>query len=289
MNRDKSIIGYVAGATLALILCAVAVAASKYQGGPSRGSLLLFDYLGLLPVLAAFTGLFFSSVVDRPGDRIEGNKVLKHDGVARITHWTTAFGCVLLIVTGVLLGFLFVPRMVTGAEATAMLFNLHFVGALFFMFGCSFWVGNQIADLKRARQHLPDEPIGVEVKKAITHYLHTFGLSKKHVEGPKYHHSGRLAGLVIIASSVGIVVTGLGKLSARAFDLSPWLAKAFNLGHDYLTLIFIVLIPMHAFLGALAPWAWKNGKAMITGYLPVDYARKEHSLWFKELQEKEHK
>ncbi|MCL1050650.1 cytochrome b/b6 domain-containing protein [Shewanella abyssi] len=285
--RTYNLFGWLLGAGLALLLCTIAVVSSQYSGDSSRDIVLYFDELAYFPLIVLAIAFVVASKLRRSGDRIEGEQVLRHDGIARITHWTTAFGCLLLMATGVALGFLFVPRMVTDASATAVLFNLHFVGALFFLFGSCLWAANQIVDRKRMQTHLPDESLVQEIKKSVLHYTHMAGLTKKHIEAPKYHHSGRLAGLIIIATSLVIILSGFAKLAVRGIDVSPTIATIINLSHDGATLVMLMLIPVHAFLGGVAPWAWNTLKGMFTGYVSRDYAKQHHTLWFKELEAKQ--
>ncbi|ABV85587.1 cytochrome b/b6 domain-containing protein [Shewanella pealeana] len=286
-KQSNNLLGWLLGAGVAFILCAISVAVSSYHGEQGRETVMLFDSLAYLPILVFAVSLFTASKLHRPGDRIEGDKVLRHDGIARLTHWTAAFGCLLLLITGIALGFLFIPRFVVDATATAMMFNLHFVGALFFVFGCGLWASNQLVEPRRFSTHLPDESLWIELKKSVLHYTHMLGMTKTHVEAPKYHHSGRLAGLVIMASSFVVILSGFGKLLARGLDLNPSIAELINLSHGWSALALLLLIPVHALLGGVAPWAWNTLKAMVTGYVSRDYAQKEHAIWFRELEEKQ--
>ncbi len=285
--KQSSLLVWLFGGALAFSLSATAVIAARYVGDGSRQAIVLFDHLPWLLALISAVALIAAALVRRPGDQIEGDRVLRHDGVARLTHWTTAFGCLVLLYTGIKLGFLFVPRSTLDAGETAVMFNLHFVGALFFLFGTLMWLANQFVDRRRARGHLPDESLIEETRKSVVHYLHMAGLSKEHIEAPKYHQSGRLAGLVIIATTAVIILSGFGKLLARGLELSPAITQAINLSHDYATLLMLMLIPVHALLAGLAPWAWKALKSMFTGYVSVDYAKREHAIWYRELKAKQ--
>ncbi|ABV37177.1 hypothetical protein Ssed_2570 [Shewanella sediminis HAW-EB3] len=286
-KQPNNLLGWLLGTGVALLLCVISVAVSSYHGEQGRETVLLFDSLPYLPIFVFAVTLLTASKLRRPGDRIEGDRVLRHDGIARLTHWTTAFGCLLLLATGIALGFLFIPRFVVDATATAIMFNLHFVGVLFFVFGCGLWATNQLVEPRRLGTHLPDESVWVELKKSVLHYTHMLGMTKIHVEAPKYHHSGRLAGLVIIASSSVVILSGFGKLLARSADLNPGIAELINLSHGWAALALLLLIPVHAFLGGIAPWAWNTLTAMFTGYVSRDYAQKEHAIWFRELEEKQ--
>lgn len=285
-NRTRNLFGWLLGSGIALLLCVIAIVASQYSGNGSTDVSLFFDELAYFPLIILGAGWLVAAKIRRTPDRIEGEQVLRHDGVARVTHWTAAFGCILLLITGIGLGFLFVPRLVSDASATAILFNLHFVGALFFVFGCGLWAANQFNNPTRFKTHLPDEDLATEVKKSVLHYTHMLGLTKTHVDAPKYHHSGRLAGLVIMVTTTVVVLSGFGKLLVRGVDLGPAIAQAFNLTHDIATLVMLMLIPVHALLGGVAPWAWNTLRGMFTGYVSRDYAKQHHSLWYQQLEAK---
>ncbi|SDI80523.1 formate dehydrogenase subunit gamma [Ferrimonas sediminum] len=286
-NQSNNFLGWLLGFGIALLLCAIAIVVSSYRGEQGSNAILFFDSLSYFLLFVTAGGVFCSAKLRRTGDRLEQDRVLRHDGVARLTHWTSAFGCVLLLVTGVVLGFLWFPRLVTSAGATALMFNLHFIGALYFLFGCSLWACNQLVDTHRLRSHLPDESLWIEVKKSFLHYTHMLGLTPNHIPAPKYHHSGRLAGLVIIVTSLVVIVSGFGKLVARGVDLDPVIIEMISFGHGWAALVMLLLIPVHALLGGVAPWAWNTLVGMVTGYVSRDYARQHHSLWFRELEQKQ--
>ncbi|WP_417348585.1 cytochrome b/b6 domain-containing protein [Ferrimonas sp.] len=288
MNMEpKNLFGWLLAGGIVLLLCAIAVAVSSYGGSQGSDAPLFFDSLSYFLLFVVACALICSAKLSRPGDRIKGNRVLRHDGVARLTHWTTAMGCLILLATGVGLGFLEFPRLVVSADDTALMFNLHYIGALYFLFGCSLWAANQLVDPDRLRSHLPDEPLWVEIKKSVLHYAHMMGLTPTAVPAPKYHHSGRLAGLVIIGASFVVIVSGGGKIVARGLELDLLIIKVVNLGHDWAALLLLLLIPIHAFLGGIAPWAWNTLSGMVTGYVSADYARHHHGLWFRQLEQKQ--
>ncbi len=288
-KQSSSLLGWLTAGIITLLLIAIAVTTSTYVGDSGKHTYLLFDKLAWVPFLIAATAALAAVLIRRPGDKIIGDKVLRHDGVARLTHWSAAAGCMILLYSGVTLGFLFVPRFAEDAQEVAMMFNLHFVGALLFVFGCILWISNQFVDSKRRKTHLPDDSIPTEIRHSIVHYLHLAGLTKEHVEAPKYHHSGRLAGLVIIITAAAMIISGFIKVFARIIDIAPTIMEAANLIHGAATLVFLLLIPVHAFLGGLAPWAWYTLRGMVTGYITKDEAKKHHKIWYRELTRKEDK
>ncbi len=111
----------------------------------------LFDTLSWLLFVAAFTGILGGAITQRIDPYIENDRVWRHDFAAKFSHWTHAGGCVLLLISGVGLGFFFLPRLLPDA---ARLMDLHFLGALFFVFGGFFWATNTILSPYRFKEHM---------------------------------------------------------------------------------------------------------------------------------------
>jgi formate dehydrogenase subunit gamma len=161
------------GVLLAVLLIIGLVAGWLYAF--QEGNELLFNrsWVGLL--LAAFLGLLMAGFTRRQQPKIIGDKVLRHDNAAILEHWTHAVGTLVLIVSGSAIGFLFVPNMVSTTVTNAML-NVHYVGALYFLFGTFYYLGNSLYARDRVKEHLPTRNA---IKYTIQHYGHLLGLKKK--------------------------------------------------------------------------------------------------------------
>lgn len=148
------------------------------QGEAGYQVSFLFDNLSWLLFAAAFTGILGGAYTERTDPYIDNDRVWRHDFAAKFSHWTHAGGCVLLLISGVGLGFFFLPRLLPDASGVSRLMDLHFLGALFFVFGGFFWAANTILSPYRFTEHMPDRGSLIE---GITHYAHIFKLTSKRV------------------------------------------------------------------------------------------------------------
>lgn len=245
---------------------------------------LLFDQFTWLVFAAPFLGLLAAGLSKRQDPVIRGNRVLRHDGPARVSHWTHAVGTALLLVSGIVLGTRFTPSFVTGNDATATWFNVHFVFALFFLFGTFYWLGNTIISRWRFGEHMP-------TKNAITYTLNHYGSllgvrSCTYPKEAKYFESERMAFILAIVATVAVLVSGLFKVLAHALALPEGLMNAMTWVHDISAALMLLFFLAHVFFGAVLPVSWKTLKSMFTGYVPLEHAKHEHSAWIEELEEK---
>ena len=245
---------------------------------------LLFDQLTWLVFAAPFSGLLAAGLSRRHDPAIHGDRVLRHDGPARVSHWTHALGTALLIVSGIVLGTRFTPSFVTGDEATATWFNVHFIFVLLFLFGTFYWLGNTIISRWRFREHLP-------TKHAITYTLNHYGslLGVKKCTYPKeakYFESERMAFILAIVATVTVAVSGLFKVLAHAFPLPEGFMNAMTWTHDIAAVLMLLFFLAHVFFGAVLPISWTTLRSMFTGYVPLEHAKREHTAWIEELEER---
>jgi formate dehydrogenase subunit gamma len=250
------------------------------QGEAGRQVSFLFDKMPWMIPLAAFIGILSAGLCHRTDPYIKGNRVLRHDSAAILSHWSHAIGCVLLLVTGFGLGFFFIPRLIPGVTAAAWLMNLHFVSALLFIFGGFFWATNMVISPARLIEHLPDSN---SLREMVTHYAHLFKLTKTEVRPGKYHGSERLAFVPIVLMTFVIIVSGFFKVAARVVDLPTDLMTGMTFIHDISTVIMLLLLVAHVVLGALVPWSWPLLGSMIRGHVSLDYAKKDHAAWIEQL------
>ena len=253
------------------------------QGHAGEHLLFLFDTYGWVLVIVVFLALLTSAYTHRKKPHCEGDRILRHDIPARVSHWFNAGGILVLIFSGVGLGFLFFPRHVAYTDGAQTMFNLHFIGAAIFLYGAVYWVGNSFLYPKRLEEHAPYQG---SLKDAVIHYLHMAGLTKKK-ERPtgKYEASERLAFVPLTLLALFMGITGFIKLAARIWEMPEWLLAAANWTHDWFTLLLVILLVFHIILAAVVPWAWPLLRSMIDGYLSVDFAKSHHPGWYKELQD----
>ncbi len=246
---------------------------------------LWFDSLWPVLVAMPFLGLLAAAVSKRSGPVIRKGKVLRHDGPARLAHWTHALGTVFLIVSGIILGSRFTPAFVTDSGNTALWLNVHFVFAVVFLFGTFYWLGNTIISKHRFREHLPH-------KNAISSTLNHYGAllkikGAKMPEEEKYFESERLAFLMALGGAALMVVTGIIKALAHLVDLPGEFMNVVTWAHDIGAALMVLFLLAHIFFGALLPFAWKALPSIFTGYMDVEAAKHEHPAWMKNVADVE--
>jgi len=236
------------------------------------------------PILFAmpFIGLLVAGLSKRSDPVIRGDRVLRHDGPARVAHWSHALGVVALIISGFFIGLRFAASHVTTSANTAHWMNAHFVFACLFLFGTFYWLGNSIISPGRWREHLPQ-------KNAIRSTLNHYGalLKFKKAQAPaeeKYFASERLAFLVALGGAGLMVVTGLIKVLAHLADLPGTLVLGITIAHDIGAIILVVFLVAHLFFGVVIPNAWPALPAMFTGYMKRAAAEKEYVAWMKTVR-----
>ncbi len=244
---------------------------------------LWFDHFTWLVFLMPFLGFLAAGLSKRKEPEVQRNKILRHDGPARIAHWTHGIGTAVLLVSGIILGSRFSPSFVEEGGASAPWFNAHFVFALLFVFGTFYWLGNTVLSPRRFKEHLPR-------KQALSFIINHYGsmLKIKGLKMPKeekYFESERVAFLMAVAATVGVLVTGFCKVLAHSLDLPENLMNAMTWGHDIFALLMLLFFVAHIFFGAIAPFAWKTFPSMITGYMPLKVAEHEHEAWIEALRE----
>jgi len=269
-------------------LIAVAIAATLLVGivyaGMSAvrdGADLLFDSAWWLVFLAPFAGVLAAGFTRRQDPRIEGDRVLRHDGPAILEHWTHGIGTLLLLVTGIPLGVLFVPSLVPGGVATWSLMNLHFVAVIVFLFGTFYYGANTLLSSKRFREHLPTKNA---FSFTVQHYGHLLGIKKYEMPPEdKYFESEKMAYLLALTATSLVIVTGLLKVAAHVINVPGTLMGAATLIHDVSTIAMLAFFLAHVFFAAILPASWPVLRSMFTGYVTKEQAIKEHGGWYARL------
>jgi formate dehydrogenase subunit gamma len=275
----RAVVGTVA--SLAFVAgIAFAVGSASVQGAG-----LLFDSATWLVWLAPFAGVLAAGVTKRKDPVIEGERVLRHDDAAILEHWAHGIGTAVLLVSGIALGFLFVPSLVGAGAPVWAAMNVHFVAVVVFLFGTFYYAANTALALKRFGEHLP-------TRDAIDYTRRHYGLLlgfKKLTFPPerKYFESEKMAFILALVSTVVIIATGLVKVAAHAIDVPGWLLAVATPAHDIATVAMLAFFLAHVFFAAILPMSWPVLRSMFTGYVPLDYARHEHAGWIAELEGRE--
>jgi formate dehydrogenase subunit gamma len=241
---------------------------------------VLFSSLWWTIPLAALLGVFSGAFEERrkPKPKIEDGKVLRHDEVIFLEHWSVAVSTAILVATGILLGFLFVPRFVQAPQTVGFILNLHFVGVLIFTFGVCHYV-TDVALVGGVRELLPKAS---DLKKSVTQYTSKLGMAEAPRNG-KYFSTQKLTYPMWVVLVAGIGLTGLVKTAAHVWSLSSGLMGVMTWVHDVCALLMILLLLFHMVAGAVVPWSWPLLRSMLTGYVSEEYAQKNHPQWVEEM------
>lgn len=249
----------------------------KVFSGSYTYNLLFTSFNWLIPV-AVFAGIFAGAASKHEESKLDNGKVLRHDGVAFLVHWAHASSTLLLLVTGVYLGFLFIPRLISGVQNVGFMLNLHFVGVVIFLFSITY----HLTDLYISGTLAEHMPASGDLKAAFAHYAAKLGMGKAPKEG-KYLASEKLSYPLWVVSVGLVILSGFVKVSAHVWNLPAGLMGVTTLLHDVGALLVAVNLAAHVFLSSIVPWSWPLLKSMITGYVSAEYAQKHHALWYAEL------
>jgi formate dehydrogenase subunit gamma len=242
---------------------------------------LLFNSATWLVWLAPFAGMLAAAVSKRRDPRVEKDRVLRHDRAAILAHWTHGLGTAVLLVSGLSLGFLFVPSVLGGGQPLWTVMNIHFFAVVVFLFGTFYYGANSLLAPKRLREHLPTKD-AVEYTKR--HYGLLLGF-KQFTMPPerKYFESEKMAYIMAAAATVTIIVTGLLKVAAHVVNVPGFVMGIATPAHDIATIVMLAFFFPHIFFAAILPSSWPIFRSMFTGYVGLDYAKHEHAGWLAEL------
>lgn len=243
---------------------------------------MFFNQYAWILFIAPFAGLLTAALAKRTDPVIRGNKILRHDLPARVSHWSHAIGTVVLLISGIILGTRLTPALNAGGEASLVWFNAHFVFACFFLYGTFFWLGDTIVSPHRLREHAPSKGA---LKSIIDHYgslLKIKGCTYPREE--KYFESERTAFLAAVGFSVLVMISGIAKALAHVFALPADLMGIVTWTHDIGAFLMLLVLLVHVFFGVLIPIAWKAAPSMIHGYIDLEDARHEFPAWVEKLE-----
>jgi len=260
--------------------------------GVGEAPYLFFDHLSWMPFVAAFVGIILSSMTRRVACYIdrEGERVLRMDFAGRLGHWLLALPCIVVMFSGLALGVFFIPRLTPDGQATAFLFNIHFVAVVFMLVGFFYLLGNWALSPRRLSAFIPF--VGGKanpIYEGLIFYLHRAGLTKRTVHPEKFEGSEQLAFLMAMGCLFPLVISGFFKVAARFYEFPAVLSHFMNLTHDFFTLLMVFYLIMHVPL-VLMPWMFPCFKAMVGmgkgggGYVPLDFAKRENPDWIKHLE-----
>ncbi|MDX9894110.1 MAG: formate dehydrogenase subunit gamma [Desulfofustis sp.] len=181
-----------------------------------------------------------------------------------LNHWILAGSCILLIITGF-----------------AFLFHLQGVGAVFggfeVMKSVHNWAGVVFSvSLLYSMRHYLKESLEYDADDRQWFKVAGGYLSHKVKVPPmgKYNPGQKLYYLVILLAGIAIAASGFAiwfmKDDGNIMLLS-------HLVHNVAFVIFVIVVPVHIYLGTLAnPGTFR---IMVTGTMPLETAKKRHPKW----------
>lgn len=243
----------------------------------------MFDSMAWMVWLMPFAGALAAGLTRRTDPRIEGDRVLRHDTAAIVEHWSHGIATVALLVTGIMLGVLWLPSLLGSGKPIAVAMDAHFVAVLVFLFGTFYYGANTVLAVKRLREHLPTADALDYTKR---HYGLLLGF-KKFTMPPerKYFESEKMAYLLAAATTVTIIITGFLKVLAHSVDVAGAVMAVATPAHDIATIAMAAFILPHIFFAAILPMSWPILRSMFTGYVSLEYAKHEHAGWVQQLEQ----
>lgn len=207
---------------------------------------------------------------------VDGN-VIRHGGGAFLEHWGTALGLFVLIASGILLGFLFIPSQVKTLEGAFFPFNLHFIGIVVTLFGGSYFAADYL--VSRKFMLLLAKPSDI-----TGGFFGKYLLRRKWTAETKYLSSQKAAFLPWVILGGTLLVTGGIKLAWRVWPIQTGVLQWSTVIHDISALLFMLYLVVHILFVVLIPAHRVMFKSWITGKVPEEYVKEEHPLWYEELK-----
>lgn len=239
-----------------------------------------FNDYGWVLVVAVLAGVVGGGIKGRRGttSRIVGDRVFRHDAFGTfMEHWAHAAATLLLIGTGILLGFLFVPRL-SAPDRVVYWVNLHFFGSVLLVFSLGYHGANHL--MANDQSILPKRG---DLAASVNELWNIIGRGTQTTES-KYKAIERVEYLVIAVALAVIVGTGGVKTLAHYVFLSSTVVGTATLLHDVGTLFLGVVVAGHIAFTTLIPTGWPYLRSMVTGWIPSESVREKHGQWYEDIR-----
>ena len=240
---------------------------------------ILFDTFPWLLIVSVLFGIALGVINARKkrDSIISDGLVARHDGTGFFQHWGTALGIFILIVSGILMGFLFIPHILDTIAGFTFASNMHFIGLVVALFGGFYFLTSYLLTGK-LRKMIPG------VKDFTQGTFGKYVLRKKWISEDKYLSSQK-SSFLLFAFLGGIqLVTGIIKVVAHIWAISAGTMAIVTAIHDVFSLLFILFLIAHVLFVVLIKkhrillGSWFNGK------VTEDYVREEHPVWYETLK-----
>mgnify|MGYP006274412777 CR=1 FL=1 len=246
-----------------------------YESGAYTYDVLFESLPWLLPGAVA-VGLFLGAVQARGADtppETRSGKVKRHRAWGWfLEHWTLATGMVVLLASGIWLGFLFVPQQAAGPEGVGLALNVHWAGAAILLFAVAYHLGGLVMGVHR--ELLPSSS---DVGNAIRDIGHYVGLSEQPPAG-KYKPIQRVSYLAWAGIILVLAISGLVKAVDYVGTVGGGLKSSMTLVHEVFALLAVLMFVGHVGI-VFIPSHLQLLRSQITGWIPQSYVRKHHPEW----------
>ncbi len=216
------------------------------------------------------------------GQVAEG-KVLRFTGGERFSHWLHVVSFFMLLFTGLgvfTAGFHPLMSLVGGLQIARL---IHRVVAVIFVLGAGamFFIGDSRYHRDWLRSAFSFSEADKKHIKAFT--AEFFGGHAAYPPQDKYNGGEKINSLLTICGSAVITVSGLVMWFAPNFPagLVDW---AYPL-HDLAMFVMTAAVIGHIYLSLIHPGSRASISGMLTGYVPEDFAKAHHAVWYEQAAE----
>lgn len=241
------------------------------------------------------------------GDRIVGDKVVRHDLGTTIAHWMNALGLVIGLATGAM-----ILSWVETSLDLRLIFIIHYLGASLIMFAVfnhitrhgitggygliakkvgvvwesfcelveySGLFGSKGAVLRLGWPKFIRNSVGRYVKVLINYHPQTTG---------KFLAAEKILSYPVWAVLVtSIIVTGLIKALRTVYSFPESIISLSTTIHDITAIAISVMLVFHLLPLLLIPANWPLLMSIFRRTVPKDYVEERHPAWYKQLTEKQ--
>ena len=244
---------------------------------------ILFESSPYLIVVALGLGIMFGGLAALARDdtgRISGGMVKRHNAFGTfLEHWMAAFGMVILIVSGVLLGFLFVPRMVTDPETVGLALNVHYVGTGLLIFAGTYHLTNHLINWD-----MDIVPNLSDFKNSLRDIGYYLNITEK-PPAEKYLPIQKVSYLIWAALIIVMGVSGAVKAVSYVYSIPTGFRESMTFVHELFAALTILFFVSHLAVVAF-PSHWGLLRSQVTGWIPERYVREHHEGWYSKITTK---
>jgi cytochrome b subunit of formate dehydrogenase len=230
--------------------------------------LLVASVIGF--ILGIARGLF------KKRNAIVNGVAIRHGIGSFVSHWGTALGIFVLMISGFLMGFLFISPTANTLEQIIPVLNMHFFAVILTLFGGFFFVGDYLASRDWALL-LPNW------QDITGGFFGKYFLRRKWDKEHKYLSSQKAAFIPFAVLGLLLVVTGAIKVGAHVWPISANAWGWATIIHDISALLAIIYLVIHVGMVVLLGH-WPALFSWFTGTVTTKVVEHEYPMWEEELK-----